>query len=66
MRKSYKSEVVQLRAALAAALLWHEAEDKALSKSGRDDLDYRWSRLQHKEQINNIMAALFPPQEAAE
>jgi len=55
------AEASRLRAALEAALLWHESEDKALSKSGRSDLDYQWRRLQHKEQIESIQAALSTP-----
>lgn len=47
-----------LREALAKAQAWHESEDKALSKSGRSDADYHWRRLQHREQLDAIKAAL--------
>lgn len=48
--------------ALVAAKLWHEAEDKSLSKqpptSGPNGS--QWARLQHQEQIAEIDAALNP------
>lgn len=47
-----------LREALAKAQAWHESEDKALSKSGRNDADYHWRRLQHREQLDAIKGAL--------
>lgn len=46
------------RKALIEARTWHEAQDKALSKSGRGDAGYYWSRAQHQEQIAEINAAL--------
>jgi hypothetical protein len=48
----------EMREALESALAWHESEDKALSKSGRSDSQYHWSRLQHREQRVAIEAAL--------
>lgn len=53
-----ESRVSALREALASALAWHESEDKALSKSGRSDADYHWRRLQHREQLDQLRAAL--------
>ncbi|MET3892817.1 hypothetical protein ABIE41_003893 [Bosea sp. OAE506] len=48
----------EISEALARAQAWHESEDKALSKSGRNDADYHWRRLQHREQLAAIRAAL--------
>jgi hypothetical protein len=44
--------------ALREALHWHEAQDKALSKSGRSGPDYQWARMQHREEIDRMTAAL--------
>lgn len=52
------NRVKMLRAALEEALSWHESEDKALSKSGRRDLDYRWQRSQHFDRIETIKEVL--------
>jgi hypothetical protein len=50
----------RLREALAEAKVWHEEQDKALSKqppsSGPNGT--QWARHQHREQIDNINAAL--------
>lgn len=53
-----QAEIAVLREALARAQSWHQSEDKALSKSGRNDADYHWRRLQHREQLGEIRAAL--------
>jgi len=52
---SHDAELMEL---LADQLTWHQARDKELSKSGRNDIDYHWRRLQHQEQITLIDAKL--------
>lgn len=44
--------------ALRAELHWHESEDKALSKSGRNDADAVWRRDQHRERMEALRATL--------
>lgn len=55
----YSSDLIaRLREALENAAAWHASQDKALSKSGRDDADYYWRREQHLQQIKSIEAAI--------
>lgn len=58
---SLEEENKRLREALEAAKVWHEAEDKALSKqppsSGPNGNG--WARLQHQEQIRELETALL-------
>ena len=51
------ARVRRAEAALRGALIWHEAEDKALSKQPHGG-DRMWRRLQHQEQRDNLRAAL--------
>lgn len=64
-RAAWKARSQALSEALARAQSWHESEDKALSKSGRNDADYHWRRLQHREQLDRIRAALPAAEYAA-
>jgi hypothetical protein len=52
------ARVAKLEEGLAQARIWHESEDKALSKSGRSDIDYRWRRCGHADQIAGIRQVL--------
>jgi hypothetical protein len=53
-----ETRVAKLEEGLAQARTWHESEDKALSKSGRSDIDYRWRRCGHADQIADIRQVL--------
>ncbi len=53
-----EADNAKLREALATSRAWHESEDKALSKSGRSDVDYHWRRGGHKDQIADIRQVL--------
>lgn len=39
---------------ISLCLDWHEAQKKAISKSGRSDSNSQWESLQHAEQIGRI------------
>jgi hypothetical protein len=60
-----EARVKALEEALASAKAWHQSQDKALSKSGRADPNYYWSRTEHAEQIQEIGKVLSDEQEAA-
>ncbi|MET1083786.1 MAG: hypothetical protein ABWY12_12180 [Burkholderiales bacterium] len=46
-----------LREAVGEAIIWHESEDKALSKQP-SSADGRWRRMQHQEQIAMLRGSL--------
>lgn len=49
----------KLKEALLQCLYWHESQDKALSKQPNANFgESGWMRLQHREQIDLINAAL--------
>ncbi|WP_296222830.1 hypothetical protein, partial [uncultured Sphingomonas sp.] len=47
----------KLRAALEVAAIWHEAQEKALSKQPPEP-EKGWRRLEHQEQVATLRAAL--------
>lgn len=53
------AEIARLRAALEAAAIWHEDQDKAISKQPSANTgDNGWRRMEHQEQRDNLRAAL--------
>jgi hypothetical protein len=57
------AKVELLTEALKQARIWHETEDKSLSKQppSHGPNGNQWSRLQHQEQMAEIDAALSEP-----
>ena len=57
------AKVALLIEALRQARIWHESEDKSLSKQppSHGPNGNQWSRLQHQEQMAEIDAALSEP-----
>lgn len=57
------AELEKVREALRQARIWHESEDKALSKQppSHGPNGNQWARLQHQEQMAEIDAALSEP-----
>ena len=48
-----------MKATLEEALVWHEAQDKAISKQPNANTGHKgWMRAQHQEQVALISAAL--------
>lgn len=57
------AKVALLTEALRQARIWHESEDKSLSKQqpSHGPTGNQWARLQHQEQMAEIDAALSEP-----
>lgn len=63
--KELEAERDAMKAALEEALIWHEAQDKAISKQPNANTGHNgWMRAQHQEQAALIRAALAQGQEA--
>ena len=54
---SMLDKVLLARDALEAAIVWHEAADKAISKQP-PTADGRWRRMEHQEQVTALREAL--------
>ena len=50
----------EMRDGIEQAALWHDSEDKALSKQPPSG-DRGWRRMQHQEQAANLRALLATP-----
>ena len=62
-RHALTAKVALLTEALRQARIWHESEDKSLSKQqpSHGPTGNQWARLQHQEQMAEIDAALSEP-----